>query len=46
MLHRTRVSEMRQNGARVTRLFQSPVTRTPDQLMERTWVARLPRSMG
>ena len=46
MLSRTRVSEMRQHGARVTQLFTRIVTRTPDRLMERTRVGRLPRSMG
>lgn len=41
MLHRTRVSEMRQMGAPVTGLFASIVTRTPNRHMERTRVARL-----
>jgi hypothetical protein len=46
MLHRTRVSEMRQMGARVTWLLASSVARTPNRLMERTRVVQLSRFMG
>jgi hypothetical protein len=46
MLYRTRLSQMRQNGARVTRLIESLITRSPTRLMERTGVSRLLYSMG
>lgn len=46
MLHRTRVSEMRQQGARVTGLFRSTGMRSPGRHMERTRVARQPHRMG
>jgi hypothetical protein len=46
MLHRTRVSEMRQQGARVTGLFRSTGMRSPGRHMERTRVARPPHRMG
>jgi hypothetical protein len=46
MLHRTRVSEMRQQGARVQGLSMNSGMRTPDRLMERTRVARQSHRMG
>jgi hypothetical protein len=46
MLHRTRVSEIRQLGARVTGLVSSTVMRSPGRHMERIRVARPPHRMG
>ena len=46
MLHRTRVSEIRQHGARVTGLFESTGMRSPGRHMERIRVARQPHRMG
>ena len=46
MLHRTRVSEMRQQGARVTGLFKGTGMRSPGRHMERTRVAGQPHRMG
>ena len=45
MLHRTRVSEMRQQGARVTVLLSTGM-RSPGRHMERIRIARQPHGMG